>query len=130
MDAAATGTGPVVLVVDDSEDVRSLLAILLLRAGYQVLDAIDGQAALELASGRRVDLVVLDLSMPRLDGAAFCRAYRGRGGTAPVVLITATQGDELEAAMRACGAVGHIPKPFEIEQALAVIEHYARRAIR
>ena len=84
MDAMTTGTGPVVLIVDDSEDVRSLLAILPLRVGYRVMEALDGQAALELTADRAVDLVVLDLSMPRVNGAAFCRAYRERGGVAPL----------------------------------------------
>jgi CheY-like chemotaxis protein len=127
MDATTTGSGPVVLIVDDSEDVRSLLAILLLRVGYRVIEALDGQAALELTAEHPVDLVVLDLSMPRLNGAAFCRAYRERGGVAPVVVITAAQGDDLEANLLSCGAVGHIPKPFDIDRALQTIEQHAGR---
>ena len=96
----ATGTGPVVLIVDDSEDVRSLLASLLIRLGYRVLEALDHLAAINMTADHPVDLVVLDLSMPRLNGAAFSRTYRERGGVAPVILITGTQGDDLEANMR------------------------------
>ena len=70
---------------------------------------------------------MLDLSMPRLNGSAFCRTYRERGGVAPVILITGTQGDDLEANMRACGAVGQIPKPFDIDQALETIAQHAGR---
>jgi CheY-like chemotaxis protein len=127
MAALTTGTGPVILIVDDSEDVRSLLAILLLRVGYRVIEALDGQAALELTADHPVDLVVLDLSMPRRNGVSFCRSYRERGGVAPIILITATEGDDLEANLLACGAVGHIPKPFDIDQTLEMIEQHAGR---
>jgi DNA-binding response OmpR family regulator len=127
MGATPADGRPVVLVVDDSEDVRSLLALLLDRAGCRVLEALDGQAALDLTAGQTVDLVVLDLSMPRLDGAAFCRSYRERGGIAPVILITAAEDDDLHANMRVCGAIGHIPKPFDIDRAVEMIEQLLRR---
>jgi DNA-binding response OmpR family regulator len=116
-----------ILIVDDNEDVRSLLAVLLANEGYDVVEAIDGQAALDVTADRQIDLIVLDLTMPRLDGVPFCRTYRERGGQAPVILVTAVQGEELAAAISSCGAIGSIQKPFQIEDALALIEKHAGR---
>jgi CheY-like chemotaxis protein len=116
-----------VLIVDDNNDVRSILAILLISEGYGVAEAVDGQAALERALHGDVSLIVLDIAMPRLDGAAFCRAYHARGGHAPIILITAAHEQAVNAAMTACGPVDYIQKPFEIDQALQIIKRHAGR---
>jgi two-component system response regulator ResD len=116
-----------ILIADDQDDVRSILAMLLAEEGYSVVEAVDGQAALELALASAVHLIVLDLAMPRLTGPAFCRAYRERGGLAPIILISAAPPETLMAAVASCGAVGSIRKPFEIEEALELIEQHAGR---
>ena len=71
---------PVVLVVDDDDAIRLSVGMLLEDEGYRVLLARDGIEALGAALARRIDMILLDLAMPRLTGEAFCRAYRERGG--------------------------------------------------
>jgi DNA-binding response OmpR family regulator len=114
------GTAPVILVVDDDPDIRGILGILLARDGYEVVPAIDGAAALELAAAPNVALIVIDLQMPRLDGDAFCRAYRERGGRAPIILISAT--DLSPATVKRFGADGYVRKPFEVDQLIETID--------
>jgi DNA-binding response OmpR family regulator len=120
MVTGSRGTAPVILVVDDDPDVRGILGILLARDGYDVVPAIDGAAALELASAPNVALIVIDLQMPRLEGDGFCRAYRERGGKAPIILISAT--DISPAAVKRFGADGYIRKPFEVDQLIETID--------
>jgi two-component system, OmpR family, response regulator ResD len=116
-----------ILIVDDNDDVRSVLAMLLEEEGYSVDEAVDGEAALERALDRDVSLIVLDVAMPRRNGPAFCRAYRERGGQAPIVLVTAAREEAVAVAMASCGAVDYLAKPFEIEQALDMIRRHAGR---
>ena len=120
---------PSILVADDSSDIRAVLTMLLEDAGYSVVEAVDGQDALEVALHCEVDLILLDIGMPRLTGTAFCLAYRYRGGQAPVILITAALSDDVADAVEACGAVGHIRKPFDIEQVLDMVERYVGRSL-
>ena len=65
----------------------------------------------------------------RLTGTAFCLTYRSSGGHAPVVLITAALNEAVAAAVEACGAVGHIRKPFSIEHVLEMVERYVTRPL-
>ena len=127
MGARSAGSPLTVLVAEDDADTRALLSMLLEDEGYRVLAAPNGEVALALALDRRVDVVLMDLSMPRLGGEAFCRAYRERGGEAPVVVITAARGDELLAAIEACGAADYVVKPFDVDTLLATIERHAGR---
>jgi two-component system chemotaxis response regulator CheY len=123
------GVIPVVLIAEDSPDIGAVLTTLLEDEGYSVVEATDGQAALELALDREVDLILLDIDMPRLSGTAFCLTYRSSGGHAPVVLITAADDQAVAAAFQACGAVGHIRKPFNIEHVLEMVELCAGRSL-
>jgi CheY-like chemotaxis protein len=122
-------TMPVILVAEDSSDIRAVLTMLLEGAGYSVVGATDGQDALEIALERDIDLILLDIAMPRLTGTAFCLAYRYRGGHVPVILITAALSDAVAVAVEACGAVGHIRKPFDIEQVLDIVERHVGRSL-
>ena len=116
-----------ILIIDDNDDVRSILAMLLIEDGYSVVEAVDGEAALARALDGDVSLIVLDIAMPRRDGPAFCRAYRERGGQAPIILVTAASDDAVTTALTTCGAVEYIPKPFDIEPALETIKRHAGR---
>ena len=124
MATPSPGTIPVILVADDSPDIRALLTTLLEDEGYSIIEANDGQDALEVALGCDVNLILLDVAMPRLTGTAFCLAYRNHGGYAPVILITAANNEAVAAAVEACRAVGHIRKPFNIEHVLDMVERY------
>ena len=116
---------PVVLVVDDDPDVRGILAMLLAREGYEVVTAIDGAAALEHVHDARIKLVVLDLQMPRLDGDAFRRVYRERGGHAPILLITGARVSPDELAR--LGADAYIGKPFDVDDVLETVARLVKR---
>src|SRR4051812_14492297 len=112
-----------VLVAEDDRGIRSLLEVILRGDDCAVIAARDGVEALQLARIHHVDLVLVDVNMPRLGGADFCREYRERGGAAPVVLISASS-DGPERA-RACAADGFIAKPFRVATILDAVTHYA-----
>jgi DNA-binding response OmpR family regulator len=116
-----------VLVVDDDGDVRALVAELLERAGYIVMQAPNGREGLHLFFERRPDLIVLDVSMPELDGWATLERIRELSDV-PVVMLSAL-GAELEKvrALRS-GADDYITKPFGRQELLARVESVLRRA--
>ena len=119
-----TDRRPRLLVADDSRDLRDALVMILRDEGYRAVPAADGLEALELAERERPDVIVLDVAMPRLDGPGFCRAYRGRGGTAPIVLITAALRvgiAEVRKGAAACGAAALLVMPFSIEKLLEAV---------
>lgn len=102
-----------ILIVDDEPNVRLMLETTLASVGYEVAQAVDGQAALDILSshGQDVDLVLLDLLMPRLDGMELLRRLRAIGNIVPVVILTA-HGSIPEAveAMK-LGAIDFLAKP-------------------
>lgn len=85
-----------ILVVDDDEDSRRLLALLLERKGYTVVLADGGRAALKVLDGTEVDVVLLDVMMPRMDGFAVCRALKKDPKTAKLAVILLTARDDME----------------------------------
>ena len=119
--------GASVLVVDDDADVRTLVCELLARAGYAVSEAPNGREALRLLSDERPDLIVLDVSMPELDGWETLERIRELS-TVPVVMLSAL-GAELEKvrALRG-GADDYVTKPFGRQELLARVETVLRRA--
>ncbi len=116
-----------VLVVDDDADVRGLVSTLLGQAGHRVVEAADGSAALKALYAQRPDLVVLDVSMPGLDGWATLERIR-EVSDVPVVMLSA-RGAELEKvrALRG-GADDYVTKPFGRQELLARVETVLRRA--
>jgi CheY-like chemotaxis protein len=121
---AAPDARPLILVVDDDRDLRELLVSLLEDEGYRTSVAIDGLDALEAARRDGPNVVLVDATMPRLDGAGFCRVYREDGGEAPVILISAGRPEQIMEAVEACGAVAFIAKPFAIEEVLETVARY------
>jgi DNA-binding response OmpR family regulator len=113
-----------ILIAEDERDIRDVLGDLLEDDGHDVALARDGTEALILAHRRRPDLILLDVRMPRLDAEAFCRTYRERGGSAPIVLITAADPDRVAAAVKSCGAADSILKPFDISIVLDTIRRH------
>ena len=109
-----------VLVVDDDAEVRHLLRATVELAGHRVVDAADGAEALELIKRSAPDLVLLDVRMPRLDGAELCRWIKGNPATRDVtvlMLTSASREDERRRGLEA-GADGYITKPFSVRSLL------------
>lgn len=107
--------GNTVLVVDDSSMVRRQVARALVEAGFDVVEACDGQEALEkVGVGAAVSLIVCDVNMPRMGGLEFLERLRGAPvhGDTPVVMLTTEAHPDLVAQAKRLGARGWIVKPF------------------
>ena len=103
-----------VLVADDDPDILALVRFRLERDGYEVLSALDGETALDLALARTPDLALLDMMMPRLDGYEVTRRLRKHEPTTtiPIILLTArVQEPDVERGFQA-GADDYVTKPF------------------
>lgn len=120
-------SGQPILIADDDADVRRLIVVLLERAGYRVLEASDGLEALRLLYAQRPAAVVLDVTMPGLDGWKVLERIR-EVSDVPVLMLT-VQGEELHRVrgLRA-GADDYVPKPFGRQELLARIEALLRRS--
>jgi two-component system chemotaxis response regulator CheY len=111
-----------ILTVDDSASMRQMIVFTLTNAGYEVIEAIDGQDALAKLDGRAVHLVVTDLNMPNLDGIGLIKGVRVIPAYkyVPIIMLTTESTDEKKQAGKAAGATGWIVKPFRSEQLVAV----------
>ncbi|MEO8901412.1 MAG: response regulator [Polyangiaceae bacterium] len=113
-----------ILVVDDSPTIRKVVAAILEARAYQALLAVDGQDALDLLANEKVDLVLLDFVMPRMNGYQFCRELRAHPElkNLPVVLMSA-KGDKIRGQfVQQTGAIDAITKPFDARGLIAVVE--------
>ena len=115
-----------VLVVDDDEDLVELLKNYLEKDGYEVLTAYDGKAALNLFRLRDVDLIVLDLMLPKVDGLNVCRGVRSESKV-PIIMLTAKTEEEDRIKGLDLGADDYVTKPFSPGELLARIRAVLRR---
>lgn len=111
-----------VLVVEDAPAVRELLAVMLTEEGYAVHTAVHGAHALRLLETLTPCLILLDLRMPVLDGAAFVRAYRQRPNADAHLVVMTAEGREEDIAAIAPSAL--VRKPFDLEQLLRIVERW------
>ena len=118
---------PRILVVDDDEDIRSLLRELLARAGYRVEEAANGRAALRQLFETPPALVLLDVSMPELDGYQTLERIRDLSDV-PVIMLTARTQELERVRGLASGADDYVPKPFGRQELLARIQALLRRS--
>jgi DNA-binding response OmpR family regulator len=116
-----------VLVVDDQADIRALVKELLRRAGYDVLEAPDGKAGLRLLHESVPDLVILDVSMPILDGWQTLERIRDLSDV-PVIMLTARDGELEKVRGLKAGADDYVTKPFGRQELLARVEALLRRS--
>ena len=116
--------GKLIMTVDDSASVRQMVSFTLKGAGYEVLEAVDGQDALAKLQGKRIQMMITDLNMPNMDGIELIRAVRADSAHkfTPIVLLTTESQDGKKKEGKAAGATGWIVKPFKPEQLLAVIK--------
>ena len=104
------------LVIDDSANVRRLLALTLEKEGYEVIQARDGQDALEkLETGLTIDGIVCDIEMPRMDGYSFLSKLKARPEYAniPVTMLTSRSGDKHRKLAINLGAIAYFSKPYQ-----------------
>jgi two-component system, OmpR family, response regulator len=116
-----------ILLVDDEDSIQKLLTYPLERDGYRVVQARDGEEALRKFGDEPVDLVVLDLMLPRLDGLEVCKRLRAQS-TVPIIMLTARD-DELDKVLGLeLGADDYITKPFSIREFRSRVRALLRRA--
>jgi DNA-binding response OmpR family regulator len=117
-----------ILLVDDEDSIQTLLTYPLERDGYRVVQARDGEEALTRFAEEEVDLVVLDVMLPKLDGLEVCKRLRGES-TVPIIMLTA-RGDELDKVLGLeLGADDYITKPFSIREFRSRVRALLRRAV-
>jgi two-component system, chemotaxis family, chemotaxis protein CheY len=113
-----------ILAVDDSASMRQMVSFTLKGAGYNVIEAADGQEALEKARSQQVDLVLTDQNMPRMDGITLVKQLRAihAFATTPMLILTTESSDEMKAKGKAAGATGWLVKPFDPAKLLDVVK--------
>ena len=117
-----------ILAVDDSASMRQMVAFTLKSAGYNVVEAVDGQDAYEKSNGRDFDLVLTDQNMPRMDGISLTKKLRDnpKFKSTPILILTTESSDQMKQAGRTAGATGWLVKPFDPAKLLEVIKKVVR----
>ncbi len=118
------GNGTTVLVVEDFEDNRFMMRRLLEMSGYQVLEAVDGQQAVEMARQENPQLILMDLSLPKLDGLAATRRIREHVELKkiPIVAVSAHDTADFHAQALAAGCNEYVTKPIDFDQLMNLLE--------
>jgi two-component system, chemotaxis family, chemotaxis protein CheY len=113
-----------VLTVDDSRTMRDMVSFTLRGAGYDVVEAPDGQAAMTAIAAAKVDLVITDLNMPVMDGLTLIRKLRAipTHRSLPILMLTTEADEKKKAEGRSAGATGWIVKPFNPDKLISVVQ--------
>jgi len=113
-----------ILAVDDSASLRQMVAFSLNAAGYDVVQAVDGQDGLNKAKDKTVDLVLTDQNMPIMDGLTLIKNLRELGSyqKVPILMLTTESSDEMKAKGKAAGANGWLVKPFDPKRLIEVVQ--------
>jgi two-component system, cell cycle response regulator DivK len=118
--------GKRILVVEDTEDNRRILRDLLTRAGFELIEAVDGESGVAMAAAHRPDLILMDIQLPVFDGYEATRRIRANPDTQniPIIAVTsyALSGDESKAL--AAGCDGYVAKPFSPRKILAMVQEF------
>src|SRR5262245_32162689 len=112
---------PVVLAVDDDSGVRAAFRVMFEDA-YEVVEAADGPAALGVLTQRAIDIVLLDVLMPRLGGLVLLEQVRALRPDVPVVVVTAVDRARTAVAAMKLGAIDYLTKPFDPDELLTVVQ--------
>lgn len=112
-----------ILAVDDSESMRQMVSFALKNAGHSVVEAVDGQDALAQAKTNKVNLVITDVNMPRMDGISLIRELRNLPDYkfTPILMLTTESTAEKKQQGKEAGATGWLVKPFNPEQLISTI---------
>jgi len=117
-----------VLIVDDSEDMLEVGRIVLANSGYQIMTASSGEEAVAICSNEQLDLVLMDLNMPDLDGFASIQLLRDSGYNNPVIILTASENEEDRAKAKAIGCVDYVLKTLDMSDIESVIDRHIAEA--
>jgi two-component system chemotaxis response regulator CheY len=117
-----------ILAVDDSASMRQMVSFTLKSAGYSVVEAVDGEDALDKSGQNDFNLVLTDQNMPRLDGIGLTRKLREhpKFKTTPILILTTESSDQMKQAGRSAGATGWLVKPFDPAKLIEVIRKVIR----
>jgi two-component system chemotaxis response regulator CheY len=112
-----------IMIIDDSASLRQVVGIALGAAGYDVVEACDGQDALAKLTGQKIHLMLCDVNMPNLDGISFLKALRQLPTYkfTPVIMLTTEAGEDKKREGQAAGARAWVVKPFKPEQLLMAV---------
>jgi two-component system chemotaxis response regulator CheY len=112
-----------ILTIDDSKTIRDMLRMTLVDAGYDVLQAVDGQDGVEVLERETVDLVITDINMPKMNGYEVVRHLRGNPAYTglPILVLTTESDTDKKNIAREAGATGWMVKPFDPERLVATV---------
>ena len=116
-----------VLIVEDERAIVEILKFNLSREGYETLEALDGEAGLQLARTADPDLILLDVMLPKLDGFSICRQLREGGVSTPIIMLTAREEENDKVFGLEAGADDYITKPFSMRELMARVKANIRR---
>lgn len=113
-----------ILTADDTATMRQMISFTLGSVGHEVVQATDGAEALEIARGRKFDLIIADVNMPNMDGISLVKSLRTLQDYkfTPILILTTESQDQKRQEGRSAGATGWIVKPFNPEQLLTVVK--------
>jgi two-component system response regulator MprA len=117
-----------ILLADDDRAIREALTRALSLEGYDVVQALDGAAALSLVESSQPDVAILDVMMPNVDGLTVCRVLRAEKNRIPILMLTARTETPDRVAGLDAGADDYLPKPFDLDELLARLRALLRRA--
>ena len=121
--------GRKILVVDDEKNIRELISYNLSQEGYEILTAADGREAEEMVEGKDVDLIILDLMLPEIDGFTLCRRLKSsdKFRQIPIIMLTARDEETDKVVGLELGADDYITKPFGTRELVARVRAVLRR---
>jgi two-component system chemotaxis response regulator CheY len=113
-----------ILVVDDSSSMRQMVSFTLAASGYDIIQAVEGQDALNKAKLDQADLVLTDQNMPIMDGLTLIKNLRSLNNyqRTPILMLTTESSDEMKSKGKAAGATGWLVKPFDPKRLCDVVE--------
>lgn len=113
-----------IMIVDDSATIRMVAGIALRGAGYEVLEAKDGQDALNQLGSQKINLIISDVNMPSMDGITFVKAIKAMAQHrfTPIIMLTTESGEAMKREGQAAGAKAWMVKPFKPEQMLNAVQ--------
>ncbi len=119
--------GKTILIVEDEQSIVDILSFILVKEGYDTLEALDGPTGLQLALEQNPDLVLLDLMLPGMSGFEVCKRIRAAGSTTPIVMLTAREEEDDKVRGLELGADDYITKPFKNRELIARVKANIRR---